>query len=81
MSSNKEKLIKLVEKMSDDDVQRLSDILDVLESEGSESVTWKKLMADPHFNVPMKTGSKFRKSKPAKGKGTLPAELIIKDRK
>jgi hypothetical protein len=81
MSAVIEKLIKKVKSLDDKKARRVLSMIDKLESAKKSSSTWENMAADPVFILPKLPVGKFRKAKPAKGKGIPASELLIRDRR
>lgn len=81
MSAVKEALIKQIERMSEDEAQQFLERALHLQKEKEHSVTLQRIANDPTFLFSFEELGKFRKIKPAKGKGKPASEQLIKDRR
>jgi hypothetical protein len=81
MSTIKDELIKKIEEMSDAEAKSILKFADQIIRYRNSSETLRNMSRNPSFTMPDKIPGKFRKVKPAKGKGIPASELLIKDRK
>lgn len=81
MNSDKEKLIKIIGEMSDEEAKDMLEFADQVVRYRNSSQTLRNLSRDPGIRMPSNLPGKFRKVKPATGKGIPTSKLLIKDRK
>ncbi len=80
MIAEKQVLLKSIEKLNDEEVREILQIVRQLENNHALPVSHRKLAQVPTFKLPH--GSpKFSSVKPARGKGIPASELLIKDRR
>jgi hypothetical protein len=81
MDSVKELLRHMIERMSDAEARQLLEFAQHLRHRGDDSLTLKRLAADPAFIVPENEVGAFRVMKPVQGQGIAASKLLVDDRR
>jgi hypothetical protein len=81
MSSVKELLRQMIERMSDAEARQLLEFAQHLRHRRDDSLTLKRLAADPAFKVPGSGARDFYVVAPIHGKGMAASRLLVDDRR
>ena len=81
MHSVKELLPQMIERMSDAEARQLLEFAQHLRHRRDDSLTLKRLAADPTFNVPESRARGFQVVAPIDGKGIAASKLLVDDRR
>jgi hypothetical protein len=81
MSSLKELLRPMIERMSDAEARQLLEFAQHLRHRRDDSLTLKRLATDPAFKVPGSGARDFYVVAPIHGKGMAASRLLVDDRR
>ena len=81
MNSVKELLQHMIERMSDAEARQLLELAQHLQHRRDDSLTLKRLAADPTFKVPGSGAKNFHVVEPIYGKGIAASKLLVDDRR
>jgi hypothetical protein len=81
MNSVKELLQHMIEQMSDAEAHQLLEFAQHLQHRRDDSLTLKRLAADPAFKVPGSGARDFYVVAPIHGKGMAASRLLVDDRR
>jgi hypothetical protein len=81
MSSVKESLRNMIELLSDEEARPILEFVQRLQKRSDVSLTLRRLVRDPAFEVPSEGSEAFRLVEPVQGKGIAASRLLVENRR